>query len=71
MVDQKSATLPKAIYNKESVYKNKYINIKTLFMDNESEVLRTNLQETGLNLNTTAADEHDPEIERKIKVTKE
>ena len=40
-------------------------------MDNESEVLRTNLQETGLNLNTTAADEHDPEIERKIKVTKE
>ena len=39
-------------------------------MDNKFEVLRDDLREEVLTLNTTAADEHVPQIERQIKVLK-
>ena len=68
---QKVVTLAKAIHNIKSVYTNKDISIKMIFIGNEFDVLRTTLQETELNLNTTAADEHVPEIEQQIKVVKE
>ena len=45
VVYSKAATLIKALCIIKSVYTNKNIFIKTLFMDNEFEVLRTTLQE--------------------------
>ena len=71
MVDHKAATLLKALRSIKSVYINKNIFIKTLFMDNEFEVLRHTLQDEGITLNTASADEHVPQIERHIKVVKE
>jgi hypothetical protein len=43
--------------------------IETALMDREFERLRDDIPE--LNLNTTAASEHVPDIERKIRVIKE
>ena len=40
-------------------------------MDNKFEVIENTSRETELNLNTTIADEHVPEIEQQIKVVKE
>ena len=40
-------------------------------MDNEFEVLRNTLQDEGLTLNTTTANEHVPQLEIQIKVVKE
>ena len=56
VVDRKSATPLKSLRSIKSVYTNKNIFIKTLFMDNEFEVLRDDLREEGLILNNTAAD---------------
>ena len=39
-------------------------------MDEELESLRFDLQEMGISLNTTAANEHSPLIERQIRVIK-
>ena len=69
-MDRKADTLAKTIRNIKSVYTNKYITIKTLFMDNKFEVIKNTSRGTELNLNTTTADEHVPEIERQIKVVK-
>ena len=70
VVDRKAATLLKSLRSIKSVY-TKYIYITTLYMDNEFEVLCNALQDDGITLNTTAADEHVPQIERQIKVVKE
>ena len=59
-MDRKAATLLKSLRSIKSVYTNKNIFIKTLFMDNEFEVLQDDLREEGLTLNTNAADEHVP-----------
>ena len=40
-------------------------------MDNEFEVLPEALQDKGTTLNTTADNEHFPQIEKQIKLTKE
>ena len=47
MVGRKAATLLKALRSIKSVYTNKNIFIKTLFMDNGFEVLRDNLKIIG------------------------
>ena len=62
VVDRKAATLLKSLRIIKSVNTNKNIFIKTLFMENGFEVLRDDLREEGLTLNTNAADEHDPQI---------
>ena len=51
---RKAATLLKALCSIKSVYKNKNIFIKTLYTDNEFEVLRDALQDEGITLNITA-----------------
>ena len=71
VLDRKAATLLKSLRIIKIVYTNKDIFIKTLHMDNECEFLRDALQDKGITLNTTAADEHIPQIERQIKVLKE
>ena len=54
MVDQKAATLLKYLRSIKSVYTNKNIFIKTLYMDNEFEVLWDALQDKEITLNTSA-----------------
>ena len=71
MVDQKVATLLKSLRSIKNVYKNVNILITTLYMDNNFEVLHDALQDEGLNLNNTAANEYVPQIEIQIKVAKE
>ena len=71
VVDRKAATLLKALRSIKSVYTNTNIFIKTLFMDNEFEVLRDALRGKGITLNTTAADENAPKIKRQTKMVKE
>ena len=70
VVDQKADTLLKSLRSIKSVYTNKNIFIKTLFMYNEFEVLQDNLREEGFTLNTTTANNHIPQIETQIKVVK-
>ena len=62
VVDRKAATLLKSLRSIKSVYTNKNIFITTLYMDNEFEVLCKALRDKGFTLNTTAADEHVPQI---------
>ena len=53
VVDWKPATLLKALRSIKSVTQIKYF-YKTLFMDNEFEVLRDAFRDKGITLNTTA-----------------
>ena len=45
--------------------------VSTMFMDNEFAPLANDMKGVQINLNTTAAREHVPEIERQIRVVKE
>ena len=71
VVDQKAATLLKSLRSIKSVYINKNIFIKKLYVDSEFEVLRDALQGEGITLNNTAADGQVPQIERQVKMVKE
>ena len=71
VVDWNAATLLKSLRSIKSVYANKNIFIKTLYMDNKFEVLRDALLDRGITLSTTAADEHVSQTEIQIKVAKE
>jgi hypothetical protein len=54
-----------------SLYKARGFNPSTAFMDREFECLRLDLMSHRVNLNTTAASEHVPDIERQIRLIKE
>ena len=54
VVDRKAATLLKSLRSIKSVYTNENIFIKTLYMDNEFEVLWDALQDKEITLNTSA-----------------
>ena len=69
-VDRKTATLLKSFRSIKIVYTNTNIFIKTLFVDKNFEVLRDDLKEEGMTLNTSAAKKQIPQIERQIKVVK-
>ena len=71
VVDRKAAALLQSLRSIKIVYTNKNIFIKTLFMDNGFEVLRDTLRDEEITLNTTAANEHVPQIEIQIKMVKE
>ena len=71
VVDRKAANSLKDLCRIKSVYTNKNIFITTLYMDKKIEVLHDALQDEGITLNTAAANEHVPQIERQIKVAKE
>ena len=62
VVDRKLDTLLKSLHSIKSVYTNKNIFIKTLYMDNGFEVFRDALIYEGLTLNTTAAAKPVPQI---------
>jgi hypothetical protein len=45
--------------------------IHTILADNESEMLREEIEESGIKVNIVAKEEHVPEVERQIRVIKE
>ena len=61
-VDRKADILLKTLCNIKSVYANKNIFITIIYMDNKFELLRNALQDEGITLNTTADNEHIPQI---------
>ena len=69
--DRKMTTLVKAIGNVLALYRSRKFVIKEMLMDPEFDPLGVPLQNQGVRLNTTSANEHVPEIERHIRVIKE
>ena len=60
-----------AVKDVRSIYSTRGFAVKTAVMDGEFEKIKPDLREIGINLNTTAANEHVPQIERQIRVMKE
>ena len=69
--DKKASTLVTAVKQVVSIYKKRGFSVKMICMDGEFEVLRGDLAEMGVTLNTSSNDEHVPEIERQIRTIKE
>ena len=69
--NQSAEQLFKGLKEVNALYSNQGFNIKTALMDGKFEPLRTDLLDLGITLNTTAANEHSPYIERQIHVIKE
>jgi hypothetical protein len=63
--------LVKSLLNIISPYKARGFTPSTALLDREFECLRLELLTHGVNLNTTAASEHVPDIERQIRLIKE
>ena len=69
--NRKATTLLANLKAVRNVYKHRGSSVTKMFMDNEFEVLENSLKEININLNTAAAKEYVPEIERMIRVVKE
>jgi hypothetical protein len=69
--DQKHETLTKAVRDVRATYMKRGFRVKNLLMDGQFEVLRGNLAEFQITLNTVAMGEHVPEVERHIRTIKE
>jgi hypothetical protein len=69
LIGRKQHHLVNSIKKIVNLYKQRGFTIETALMDREFECLRGDLPE--LNLNTTAASEHVPDVERQIRVLKE
>jgi len=81
--DQKKKTMLHALKYAVNVYNSKghtvekvefsQVNneIHTILADNEFEVLREEIEESGIKVNISAKEEHVPEVERQIRVIKE
>ena len=69
--NRSSELLLKGMKEVKGLYSSRGFNLRTALMDGEFEVLNSALQELGITLNTTAANEHSPFIERQIRVIKE
>jgi hypothetical protein len=71
ILNRKRETILPAIKNVIRIYKKRGFRVTTGQMDNEFEPLRAGLMDEGVELNVTANDEHEPEIEWYIWVVKE
>jgi hypothetical protein len=69
LLGRKQPQLVSSIKKIINLYRTRGFTIDTALMDREFECLRSDLPE--LNLNTTAASEHVPDVERQIRVLKE
>ena len=63
--------LTECVKTVKHMYANRGFKVNTALMDGEFEPLRDNMTELDVGLNTTAANEHVPEIERHTKTIKE
>ena len=69
--DRKAITLLRGLHAVRNIYLEQGHAVSTMFMDNEFAPLANDMKGVQINLNTTAAREHVPEIERQIRVVKE
>lgn len=68
---RKKAEVTTALKKVLKLYKNRGFNPKTIIMDGEFKPMKSEISEMGLTLNSTAANEHVPQIESQIRVVKE
>ena len=68
---QQSKTLLGAIKQVKAIYSRRGFIITTLLMDGEFDVLRADLAEIQITLNTVSNDEPVPEVKRHIRTLKE
>ena len=71
VTSSKSTNVVPALKKVKNKYNMRGFDPKTIIMDGEFESMRSEINEIGLELNTTAANEHVPKIERQIRVIKE
>ena len=71
ITSRKSKVVVPCLKDVKNLYENRGFDPKTLVMDGEFAPMRAELREVGFELNTTAANEHVPKIERYIRVIKE
>ena len=71
LTNMKKSTLLRSIQSITAKYKARGFTVRTIFADNQFECLRNDLMELEITLNVTAADEHEPFIERSIRTMKE
>jgi hypothetical protein len=71
IANRKILSLVQAPHHVQAVYTVRGFRIKSMLMDGEFVPLKHNLASAGIALNTTAANEHVPKIERQIREIKE
>ena len=69
--DRSDKTILAAIRNVVKLYKQRNFNVTVILADPEFNSLNTELQNNNILLNTTAMQEHTPEVKRQIRVIKE
>jgi hypothetical protein len=69
--NMKNSTLTEAILQVKRVYAKRGFIIDTMLLDGQFESLRNTLAGHGIHTNVTSANEHVPEIERRIRTIKE
>ena len=71
MLDQKQATMVEHVKRIQRIYVKRGFRIAIMLMDGQFDVIRGDLADLGITLNTVARGEHVPEIERQIRTIKE
>lgn len=71
MLDQKQETLAAHVKRIQRIYHMRGFRVATFLMDGQFNVIRGDLAEMNITLNTVARGEHVPEIERHIRTIKE
>jgi Reverse transcriptase (RNA-dependent DNA polymerase)/Zinc knuckle len=69
--NRQAKTITEAMKNVHKIYSGRGLTINSVLMDGEFEVLRGDLSDLGITLNTTANNEHVGDIERYIRTVKE
>jgi len=64
--DQRKSTIIRSIQNVINTYHRRGFKVRHILMDRQFECIRIHMETIGINLNTTAWDEHVPEIEQYI-----
>ena len=71
MMDQKQATMVDHVKRIQSIYHKRGFRVSTFLMDGQFDVIRDDLADMNITLNTVARGEHVPEIERHIRTIRE
>jgi len=69
--DERKSTIIKSLEQVINAYHRRAFKVQHILMDRQFECIRKYMEATGINLNTTAWDEHVPEIERYMCTIKE
>ena len=64
--DEKKSTIIESLEQVINAYHGRCFKIRHVLMDRQFECISKYMEAAGINLNTTARDEHIPEIERYI-----